>query len=64
MTSPTKTLTLDSSYNVIVVIWSKFGNSSISRRGVIISSILQGFDQKNRFLKGGLGPSSIICDWY
>ena len=48
-----------------VVIWPKFGNSSISVREVIITSILWGFDQKNCFLlRGGLGSSSIIWDWH
>ena len=37
---------------VEVVMWQKFGNSSISMREVIITSILQGFDQKNHFFWG------------
>ena len=37
---------------VEVVMWEKFGNSSISMREVIITSILQGFDQKNKFSEG------------
>ena len=41
----------------------KFGNSSISMREVIITSILYGFDLKNQFLRGGLGSSSTIWDW-
>ena len=32
--------------------WSKFGNSSISMREVIITSILLGFDRKNCFFWG------------
>ena len=43
--------------------WQKFGNSSISMREVIITSILYGFDLKKQYLRGGLGSSSIICDW-
>ena len=35
-----------------VVRWPKFGNSSICIREVIITSILLGFDQKNRFFWG------------
>ena len=35
-----KMLSRDSYYNVNVVMWSKFGNSSISVREVIITSIL------------------------
>ena len=35
-----KILSSDSNYNVNVVMWSKFGNSSISVREVIITSIL------------------------
>ena len=33
----------------------KFGNSSISMKEFIITSILQVFDRKSTFLKGGLG---------
>ena len=42
----------DSSYFVDAIMWQKFGNSSISRGEVIITSILQGFDQKNHFFEG------------
>ena len=35
-----KILSLDSNYNVDVVMWTKFGNSSIDVREVIIVSIL------------------------
>ena len=42
-----KILSYDSNYIVNVVMWPKFGNSSISTREVIIPSISQGFDQKN-----------------
>ena len=35
-----KVLSRDSNYNVNVAMWSKFGNSSISVREVIITSIL------------------------
>ena len=44
-----KILSRDSNYIVDVVMWQKFGNSSISMREVIIIWILQGFDQKNCF---------------
>ena len=44
-----KFLLHDSNYIVDVVTWSKFGYSSIRIREVIITSILKGFDQKNRF---------------
>ena len=43
-----KILPYDSNYIVDVVILPKFGNSSISMREVIITSILQGFEQKNQ----------------
>ena len=33
-------LSRDSNYNVNVVMWQKFGNSSISMREVILTSIL------------------------
>ena len=39
-----KILSRDSNYIVDVVMWPKFGNSSISMREVIITSILQEFD--------------------
>ena len=41
-----------SNYDVNMVMWPKFGNSSISVREVIITSILSGFDQKNFFFWG------------
>ena len=34
----------ESNYIAGVVMWSKFGNSNISMREVIITSILEGFD--------------------
>ena len=40
-----------SNYEVNVVMWPKFGNSSVSVREVIITSVLQGFDQKNCFFE-------------
>ena len=49
-----KILSRDSNYIVDVVMWPKFGNSSISMREVIIRSILQGFDQKKQFFRGAL----------
>ena len=39
----------DSNYIVGLIIWPKFGNSNISMREVIITSILEGFDQKSHF---------------
>ena len=42
-----KILPRDSNYIVDVFTWPKFGNSSISMKQVITTSILQGFDQKN-----------------
>ena len=55
-----KILSCDSNYITDVVIWSKFGNYSIFLREVIITSVLEGFDQKNNFLRGAFGSSSII----
>ena len=49
-----KILSHDSDKSVDVIMWTKFGNSSISMREVIITSILQGFDQKNHFFEGCL----------
>ena len=57
-----KILSRDSNYIVDLVLWSKFGNSNISIRAAIITSILLRFDQKNLFLRVGLGSSSIIWD--
>ena len=45
-------LSSDSNYIADVVMWPKFGNSSISIREVIITSILWEFDQKNQFFWG------------
>ena len=42
----------DWNYNVNFVICPKFDNSSISVREVIITSIFQGFDEKNHFFEG------------
>ena len=47
-----KILSRDSSYIVDVIMWLKFGNSSISIREVIIISILEGFNQGIRFFWG------------
>ena len=47
-----KILSRDSDYIVEVVMWPKFGNSSISTREVIITSISEAFDQKKHFLWG------------
>ena len=44
-----KIFLLESNYAKQAVIWAKFGNSSISMRVVITTSILKGFDQKNLF---------------
>ena len=42
----------ESNYIMYVLMWPKFGNSRICIREVIITSVLQGFDQKNRFFWG------------
>ena len=47
-----KMLWHDSNYIVNVFMCPKFGNSSISMREVITTSILQGFDQKTAFFEG------------
>ena len=51
-----KILSRGSNYNIDVLMWPKFDNSSISMREVIITSILKRFDQKNRFFEG--------CSWF
>ena len=45
-----------------LVVWSKFGNSSISLRQVVITTILWASDQKKDFLRDALGSSLIIWD--
>ena len=52
MTSTTKFLSLGSNYILDAVMCPEFGNSSISMREVIITLILQGFDQKKQFFEG------------
>ena len=44
-------LSRDSNYNVNVVMWPKFGNSSISVREVIITSIYKDLTRKNAFFE-------------
>ena len=58
MTSSEKISLRDWNYIVEVVMWSKFGDSSISMREFIITSIL--YKKKTIFLKGASGSSSII----
>ena len=43
-----KILSCDSNY-IADVMWSKFGNSNVSMRDVIIASALWEFDQKKRY---------------
>ena len=56
MASPETFLSRKSNYFVDVFMSPKFRNSSISLREVIITSILQRFEQKNYF--------SEECSWY
>ena len=46
-----KIVSRDSNYVVDMVMWPKFGNSSISMKEVTLTSILQGFDQKSHFFE-------------
>ena len=46
----------DSNYIADLVMWRKFGNSSISMREVIINLVLWGCDQKNHLFEG--------CSWF
>ena len=58
-----KILSRNSKYIVDLVMWPKFGKSSISMREVIIISILRRiWPEKQLFLRGVLGSSSIIWD--
>ena len=47
-----KILSRASNYILDVVMWQKFGNSSISMRDIMITSILTVFDQNNNFILG------------
>ena len=47
-----KNLSRDSNYIIDAVMWPKFCNSNTPMREVIITSTLQGFDQKNHFFWG------------
>ena len=59
-----KILSHDSNYIVDVVMWPKFGESSISMGEVFITSTLKGLEWKNQFFWDALGSSSIIWDWH
>ena len=60
-----KILSHDSNYIVDVVMRPKFGNSSIFVREVIMNlNFIRIWPEKPLFLRGGLGSSSIIWDWY
>ena len=54
-------LSRDSNYIVDVVIWPKFGSSSVPTREVIITSILQGFYQKNHLFFEGW--EKYLAEW-
>ena len=59
-----KMLSHDSNHIMDVVVWPKFGNSSICIREVTITSIIRIWPEKPFFfLRGGLGSSLIIWDW-
>ena len=47
-----KILSCESNCIVDVIMRPKFGNSSISMKEVIITSIIEGFDLKNHFFEG------------
>ena len=47
----------DLNHTVDMVMWPKFGNSSISTRELKV------WPEKPLFLKGALGSSSMIWDW-
>ena len=55
-------LSRDSNYIVDVVMWPKFGNSSISMREVIIHQFYKDLTRIIAFLRSGLGSSLIIWD--
>ena len=49
-----------------IISWmsSKFGNSSLSLREVIITSIYKDLTKKTIFLTSGFGPSTVFLDWH
>ena len=49
-----KTFLRDSNYIVDVVMCQNFGNSCISMREIVITSILYWFDQKKQYFRGVL----------
>ena len=51
-----QTFSEDSNYVIVLAMWPKFDNSSISMREVFITSILQIFDQKIFFFEQ--------CSWF
>ena len=52
----TKTLSRDAKYIVDLLMWLRFGDSSVSKREVFVTSEF--------FVCGGLSSSLIIWDWY
>ena len=61
----TKILSCDSNCIIDVAVWPMFGKFSISMRNVIITSIVQGLDQKNGLFWGeGLGSCWINWGWH
>ena len=56
-----KILSRNSDYIIEVVMWPNFGNSSISMREVIETSIYKDLTRKTNFLRGAFGWSSIMA---
>ena len=54
----------DSSYAVDVAMSPKFGNSSISMREVVITSICKYLARKINYLRGAFTSSQITKDWH
>ena len=63
-----KKLFWNKAYDAMISVYDvnnkKFGNSSPSMTEVIVTSIYKDLTRKTTFLWGGLGSSSIICDWH
>ena len=59
-----KSLSCDSNYTVDVVMWPKFGDSSISGKSYHNLNFIRISPEKPLFLRGVLGSSSIIWDWH
>ena len=59
-----KILSRDSNYIVDMVMWPKFGNYHFYERSYHNLKFMRIWPEKQLFLRGGLGSSSVILDWH